>query len=65
MTIRTRCSAPWLLTRSDWDVLHVHGFSYRGELPIAVTRLSWRSILLKTTRPVARLDPSRLADLIQ
>jgi glycosyltransferase involved in cell wall biosynthesis len=42
-------AAWWLLTRSDWDVLHVQGFSYWGVLPIAVARLKRRPILVKTT----------------
>jgi glycosyltransferase involved in cell wall biosynthesis len=55
-------AALWLLVRRDWDLLHVHGFSYWAALPVIVARLRRRPILVKTT--LSRADgpdqPSRL-----
>jgi glycosyltransferase involved in cell wall biosynthesis len=42
-------SAGWLLARSDWDLLHIHGFNYWSVLPTAVARLRRRPVLVKTT----------------
>ena len=39
----------WLLTHRDWDLLHMHGISSWGILPILVGRLRRRPILAKTT----------------
>lgn len=39
----------WLLLRSDWDVLHVSGFSYFAVLPVLVAKLKGKPVLIKTT----------------
>lgn len=39
----------WLLAHSDWDLLHVSGFSYFGVLPLLVAKLKRRPVLIKTT----------------
>jgi len=39
----------WLLVRSNWDILHVSGFSYFGVLPVLVAKLKGRPVLIKTT----------------
>jgi glycosyltransferase involved in cell wall biosynthesis len=42
-------AAGWLLSRSDWDLLHVHGFSSAVVLPLLAARLRRRPVLVKTT----------------
>lgn len=39
----------WLLTHSDWDLLHCSGFSYFGVIPLWVAKLKRRPVILKTT----------------
>ena len=39
----------WLLVHSEWDVLHVSGFSYFGVLPVWIAKLKRRPVLVKTT----------------
>jgi len=42
-------AALWLLIHRDWDVLHVHGYSYFAVLPILVAKLLGRPVIVKTT----------------
>ena len=39
----------WLLTRGDWDILHISGFSYFGVLGVWVAKLKRKPVLIKTT----------------
>jgi glycosyltransferase involved in cell wall biosynthesis len=39
----------WLLVHSQWDLLHLSGFSYFGVLPVLVAKLKGRPVLIKTT----------------
>ena len=39
----------WLLVHSNWDILHISGFSYFGVLPVWIARLKRRPVLIKTT----------------
>ena len=39
----------WLAVHSNWDILHVSGFSYFGVLPVLVAKLRGRPVLIKTT----------------
>jgi glycosyltransferase involved in cell wall biosynthesis len=56
-------AAWWLLTRSGWDVLHLHGFNYWAILPSLVARLRRRPVLVKTT--IALGTPQRLFGIPQ
>lgn len=52
-------AAWWLLRRSDWDVLHTHGFSYWTVPPATLAHLRRRPVVVTTTLlgtddPVAR-----------
>ncbi|MFP6606279.1 MAG: glycosyltransferase family 4 protein [Myxococcota bacterium] len=39
----------WLVAHSEWDILHLSGFSYFGVLPVLVAKLKRRPVLIKTT----------------
>jgi glycosyltransferase involved in cell wall biosynthesis len=42
-------AAAWLAAHSDWDVLHLHGFSHFALAPSWVARARRRPVLVKTT----------------
>jgi glycosyltransferase involved in cell wall biosynthesis len=42
-------AALWLLRRSDWDLLHLHGFGYWAVPIVLATWLRRRPVLVKTT----------------
>jgi glycosyltransferase involved in cell wall biosynthesis len=46
----------WLLTRSRWDVLHVHGYGNFAVFPSIIARLRGRPTLVKTTLSSSRAE---------